>query len=86
MELHAFSRIVDLMSPKSEKRDQKNQKKIAQVSRFSSFLVWPLYDTGDKIRSKGPEHVLKQAELQPATPRVQSFGAKSGASAPSPAV
>ena len=57
-----------MMSLKSRKRDQKNSKKLAQNFRFSCFLVWPLYNT-------------EQAELQPETPRVQSFGAKSGASA-----
>ena len=43
--------------------------------------MWPLNHTEDKIKSKGPWHVLKQAELQPETPCMQSFGAKSGASA-----
>ena len=78
MELPSFSRIVDLMS---EKRDQKNIEKLVQNFRFFCFLLWPLYNTGDKIRSKGPYHVLTQAELQQETQRLQSFGAKSGASA-----
>ena len=64
------------MAPKSKKRDQK---KLAQNFRFSCFLVWPLNHIGNN-----PWHVLKQVELQPETPRVQSFGAKSGASATKP--
>ena len=33
---------------------RKIKKKLAQVFRFSCFFVWPLYNTGYKIRSKGP--------------------------------
>ena len=41
-----ISRIVDWMSPKSEKRDQKIETKFSTKSPFSCFLVWPLYPTG----------------------------------------
>ena len=52
--LHAFSRIVDLMSAKSKENGaKKSKKKLAQNFRFSCFLVRPLYNTGDKIGSKG---------------------------------
>ena len=43
--------------------------------------MWPLYPTGDKNGSKKPQHVLKHAEMQSERQCVQSFGAKSGASA-----
>ena len=72
------------MSPKSRKRDQKI-KKWRETSVYPVFFcVWPLYNTGDEIGSKAPQHVLKQAEMQPEIARVQSFGAKSGAIAAKP--
>ena len=52
--------------------------------RFYSFRLWPFYPTGINIGSNRPQHVLKQAEKQSETRRVQSFGAKSGASAAKP--
>ena len=79
--LHAFSRNIGMLSPKSRKRDQKIKKNSAQIFRFSSFRLWPFYPTGIKIGSKWPQHVLKHAEMQSETRGVQSFGAKSGASA-----
>ena len=48
--------------------------------RFSSFRLWPLYPTDVNIGSNRPQHVLKHAEKQSETRRVQRFGAKSGAS------
>ena len=50
-----------------------------QIFRFSSFRLWPFYPTGINIGSKRPQYDLKHAEKQSETPRVQSFGAKSGA-------
>ena len=40
--------------------------------RFSSFRLWPFYPTGVNIGSNRPQHVLKHAEKQPETRRVQS--------------
>ena len=48
-----------------------------QIFRFSSFRF---YLTGINIVSKRPQHVLKHAEKQSETRRVQSFSAKSGGS------
>ena len=59
-----------------------NQKKLSAALRFSSFRLWPFYHIGINIRSKRPQHVLKHVEKQSETRRMQSFGAKSGASAP----
>ena len=55
-----------------------------QIFRFSSFRLWPFYPTGINIGSKRPQHVLKHAEMQSETRRVQSFGAKFEASAAKP--
>ena len=52
-----------------------------QIFRFPSFRLCPFYPTGINIGSKRPQHVLKHAEKQAETRRVQSFGAKFGASA-----
>ena len=68
-----------MMSPKSRKRDQKIKKH--QIFRFFSFRLWPLYPTGINIGSKRPQLLLKHAEKQSETRCVQSFGAKSRASA-----
>ena len=68
------------MSPKSRKWDQKNRKNLSAAFRFSSFPLWTFYPTGINIGSKRPQHVLKHAKKQSETRRVQSFGAKSGAS------
>ena len=65
-----------------------------QIFRFPSFRLWPFSPTGINIGSKRPQLLLKHADKQSETRRVQSFGAKSGASArkgpalvgPSPAV
>ena len=50
-----------------------------QIFRFPSFRLCPFYPTGINIGSKRPQHVLKHAEKQEETRRVQSFGAKFGA-------
>ena len=55
-----------------------------QIFRFPSFRLCPFYPTGINIGSKRPQHVLKHAEKQEETRRVQSFGAKFGASAAKP--
>ena len=47
---------------------------------FSGSRLWPIHPTGINIGQSGPQHVLKHAEKQSETRRVQSFGAKSGAS------
>ena len=52
-----------------------------QIFRFPSFRLCPFYPTGINIGSKRPQHVLKHVEKQAETRRVQSFGAKFGASA-----
>ena len=52
-----------------------------QIFRFPSFRLCPFYRTGINIGSNRPQHVLKHAEKQAETRRVQSFGAKFGASA-----
>ena len=52
-----------------------------QIFCFPSFGLWPFYRTGINIGSKRPQPLLKHAEKQSETRRVQSFGAKSGASA-----
>ena len=52
-----------------------------QIFRFPSFRLCPFYPTGINIGSKRPRHVLKHVEKQAETRRVQSFGAKFGASA-----
>ena len=65
----------------------KNQKKIeCGFSVFPVFVqcLWPFYPTGINIGSKRPQHVLKHAEKQSETRRVQSFGAKFGASEAKP--
>ena len=59
----------------------KNQKKSSADFPFSIFGFWPFYPTGINIGSKRPQLLLKHAEKQSETRRVQSFGAKSGASA-----
>ena len=60
----------------------KNQKKLER--RFSGFRLWPLYPTGIKIGSKCTCNVFELTEMQSGTRGVQSFGAKSGASAAKP--
>ena len=45
------------------------------------FSQYSFIATGIDIGSKRPQHVLKHAEMQTETLGVQSFGAKSGASA-----
>ena len=55
--------------------------KMSAEFRFSIFRLWPFHITGIKIGSKRPQLVLKHTEKQSETRRVQSFGAKSGASA-----
>ena len=45
--LHAFSRNIDLMS---RKRDQKVEKKCAQIFGFPSFRLWPLVSILDQSR------------------------------------
>ena len=57
------------------------KKNWVQIFRFSSFRLWSFYPTGINIGSKRPQLLLKHAEKQSGTRRVQSFGAKSGASA-----
>ena len=52
-----------------------------QIFSFPSFRLLPFYPTGINIGSKRPQHVLKHAEVQSEARGVQSFGAKSGASA-----
>ena len=55
-----------------------------QIFRFPSFRLCPFYPTGINIGSKRPRHVLKHVEKQAETRRVQSCGAKFGASAAKP--
>ena len=50
-----------------------------QIFHFPSFRFCPFYPTGVNIGSKRPRNVLKHAEKQAETQRVQSFGAKSEA-------
>ena len=78
-----------MMSSISRKRDQKIKTKLSAALRFSSFRLWPFYPTGINIGSKRPQHVLKHAEKQSETRRVQSkFWRKErsqcGASGPQP--
>ena len=65
-----------MMSPKSRKWDQKIKKNRVKISRFSSFCFWPQQNW-----VQAAPHVLKHVEKQSETGRVQSSGAKSGASA-----
>ena len=51
-----------------------------QIFRFSCFRLWAFYPTGINIGSKRPHLLLKHAEKQSETRRVQSLRAKSGAS------
>ena len=63
----------------------KNQKKMsADFPFFQYSFVAPFYPTGINIGTKRPQHVLKHAERQSETRRVQMFGAKSGAIASGP--
>ena len=70
----------------------KNQKKLVQIFRFSSFRLWPFYPTGINIESKRPQLVLKHAEKQSETRRApaQDFAKKMreglALAGPSPAV
>ena len=73
-----------MMSPKSRKWDQKIKKLSADFPFFRVFVCGPFYPTGINIGSKRPQLLLKHAEKQSETRRVQSFGAKSGASAAKP--
>ena len=49
-----------------------------QIFRFPTFCLCLFYPTGINIGSKRPQHVLKHAEKQAETRRVQSFGANFG--------
>ena len=66
-----------MMSSKSKKMGPKNQKNERSFSVFPVVALLSWYQHW----VKAAQHVLKHAEKQSETRRVQSFGAKSGASA-----
>ena len=65
--LHAFSRNIDMLSPKLKKRDQKIERKISVFPVFLSGHFIPLV-------TKLGQSVLKHAEMQSKTRGVQNFG------------
>ena len=69
------------MSSKSKKWDQKIQKKLSAHFPFFQFSFVALSSHWYQHWVKAAQHVLKHAEKQSETRRVQCFGAKSGASA-----
>ena len=73
-----FHGILTSCHQNQENGTKKSKKNSAQDSRFSSFLLWPLYPTGSNMGSKW--HVSKHAEMHSETLSVQSFGSKSGGS------
>ena len=75
--LHTFPRNIDLMSPKSRKRD-KIFLMSAQIFRFSRFCLWPFDPTGIKIGSTWPQHVFKHAEMQRDTRRAKFWRSQCG--------